>query len=195
MHLPRSFVALAALAVTSTIWAPAALAQDERPRPARLFLGGYFPSDGDTKDAIGSTEFSWGASFDLPKKKPSPATYAIYFDGVWADADDSFGLEVDFHYLGIGPLARYYPGAKKEASGTPQKSRFYLGGGFGLYFITAQIVDNDGFYVDTLDNDVKLGGKLFAGVELGSALILEGDYTWPGASAGEGWNARVGFRF
>src|SRR5262245_45702250 len=113
MSISRSIVALAALAVAVAIGAPAALAQDDKPRPGRLVIGRYFPTDSDTKDAVGSTEFSWGASFDLPKKKPSPSTIAVYFDGVWADADERLGLDVEFHYLGIGPAIRFYPGAKE----------------------------------------------------------------------------------
>jgi hypothetical protein len=57
-----------------------------------------------------------------------------------------------------------------------------------VYYITAQTVDDQGFYVSTLDNDFKFGGKLLAGVEFGKSLLLDGDYTWPGSSTGNGWN-------
>jgi hypothetical protein len=185
-------MAVAALVAVSALFAPPARAQEE-PKPIRLFLGAFFPSDSDTADAVGSTEFSWGLSYDLPQKKPSPATLAVYFDGVWADSSEVGDLAVRFHYLGIGPEARYYP-AKKKQGGEAKANQFYLGGGFGFYYITAQIVD-DGFYVENIDNDFKFGGKLLAGMDFGKSLCLEGDYTWPGTSAGQGWNLRLGFRF
>ena len=193
MHALRTVVAAAVLAAVGAFWAPAARAQ-EQPKPIRLYLGAFFPTNSDTKDAIGDTEFSWGLSYDIPQKKPLPAVIAVYFDGVWASGDSIGGLDVDFHYLGIGPMARYYLGKKGEADAA-QKSRFYVGGGFGMYWITAQIVDNAGFYVSTLDNDIKFGGKLVGGLEFGKSFLVEGDYTWPGSSKGNGWNFRAGFRF
>jgi hypothetical protein len=193
MRALRTVVTVAVLAAVGACCAPAARAQEQE-KPFRLFLGGYFPTNSDTKDVIGDTEFSWGMSYDVPSKKPMPAKIAVYFDGVWANADSVGGLDVDFHYLGIGPMARYYLG-QKGGGDAPQKSRFYLGGGFGIYWITAQIVDNAGFYVSTLDNDIKLGGKLLGGVEFGKSFLVEGDYTWPGSSKGNGWNLRAGFRF
>ena len=193
MRVLRTVVTAAVLAAVGACCAPAARAQ-EQPKPIRLYLGAYFPSNSDTADAIGDVQFSWGLSYDIPQKKPLPAMIAVYFDGVWASSDSIGGLDVDFHYLGIGPMARYYLGQKGQ-SDTPKKSRFYVGGGFGIYFITAQIVDNAGFYVSTIDNDVKFGGKLVAGMEFGKSLLVEGDYTWPGASKGNGFNLRAGFRF
>jgi outer membrane protein with beta-barrel domain len=193
MRVLRTVVTAAVLAAVGACCAPAARAQ-EQPKPIRLYLGAYFPSNSDTQDAIGDVQFSWGLSYDIPQKKPLPAVIAVYFDGVWASSDEFRGLDVDFHYLGIGPMARYYVGKKGEAE-TQQKSRFYVGGGFGIYWITAQVVDNAGFYVSTIDNDIKFGGKLLAGVEFGKSFLVEGDYTWPGASKGNGFNVRAGFRF
>jgi hypothetical protein len=193
MQALRTVVTAAAVAAVVAFCAPAAHAQQQE-KPIRLLLGAYFPNDSDTKDSIGDTEFSWGLSYDVPMKKPMPAKLAVYFDGVWASADERGGLDVDFHYLGMGPMARYYLGEKGQ-SGPPKSTRFYLGGGFGIYWITAQIVDNQGFYVSTLDNDIKFGGKLLAGVDLGKSFLVEGDFTWPGTSKGNGWQLRAGFRF
>jgi hypothetical protein len=102
-------VIAAVLGAVGACCAPAARAQEQE-KPIRLFLGAYFPTNSDTKDVIGDTEFSWGLSYDNPQKQPLPAKIAVYFDGVWANSDEVGGLEIDFHYFGIGPLARYYLG-------------------------------------------------------------------------------------
>jgi hypothetical protein len=194
MRVRRALVAVAALAAVAASCPPSARAQGDQLKPIRLYLGAFFPSKSETSDRIGSAVFSWGLSYDIPQKKPSPVKLAVYFDGVWASSDEFLNRRIRFHYFAFGPEARYYLGQKGE-SGTPQKSRFYVGGGFGLYIITAQITDGSGFFISTLDNDLKLGGKLLAGVEFGKSFLVEGDYTWPGSSAANGWNARVGFRF
>jgi outer membrane protein with beta-barrel domain len=193
MRALKAFAALAVMCVIGPVAAPPACAQ-EAPHPFRLYLGAFFPTKSETKDRVGDVVFSWGLSYDVQMKKPMPVTPFVYFDGVWASTDDYLNRSITFHYLGIGPGARYYFG-QKGAGAPPQKSRFYVGGGFGIYFTSAQITDNNGFYVSTVDNDVKFGGKLLAGVEFGKSFLVEGDYTWPGASAANGWDLRVGFRF
>jgi len=185
--------AVAALAAVAASCAPAAHAQAAEPKPFRLYLGGFFPSKSETKDRVGDVVFSWGLSYDLHMNKPLPATPFVYFDGVWASADDYLNRSITFHYLGIGPGLRYYLGQKKGEA--PKPNRFYVGGGIGGYFISTHITDSNGFYISTVDNDFKFGGKLLAGYEFSKALLFEGDYTWPGSSAGNGWTARLGFRF
>src|SRR4051794_18350926 len=116
MRSHKAFAAaVAALALLGVFGSSVAQAQtEEHLKPFRLYLGAFFPSDGDTSDRIGGTQFSWGASYDFPNKKPSPGTAAIYFDGMWA-SDDLYhsplngNQEIKFHYLGIGPEYRFYP--------------------------------------------------------------------------------------
>jgi hypothetical protein len=194
MRVRRAFVAVAALAAVAASCPPSARAQGQELKPIRIYLGAFFPSKSETSDRVGSAVFSWGLSYDLPQKKPSPLKLAVYFDGVWASSDEFMNKKIRFHWFAFGPQARYYLGQKGE-SGATKKNRFYVGGGFGLYIVSTAITDEDGFYIDNLDNDLKLGGKLLAGVEFGKSLVLEGDYTWPGTSVGNGFEARVGFRF
>jgi hypothetical protein len=186
-------VAVATLATIGACCAPRAHAQEE-PQLFRLYLGAYFPAKSQAADVFGSAIFSWGMTFDVPPKKPSPVVPTIYFDGVWAFTDEFRDLEVSFHYLALGPAVRYYLG-EKEPGAEPKKSRFYVGGGLGAYYLSTQLVDDDGFYIETIDNDFKFGGKLMAGVDFGKSLVLEGAYVWPGASDAQGWDLRVGFRF
>jgi len=203
----RSFKAFVIAAVAAPLLgglgAPVAHAQapPKEPSPFRLYIGAFFPTNSDTKERVGSTQFSWGASYDLPSKKPGPGTAAIFFDGMWANGDTYNGTiytnrEITFHYLGIGPEYRFYPGSSKDQMMVePDKSRFYLGGGAGIYFLSARITDHTGYYVSDIDNEVRFGGKVFLGFDIGKSFLIEGDYTWPGITEAQGWNARFGFRF
>src|SRR5262249_46406629 len=130
MRFCSTFVAVVALAAVAASCPTSARAQGQE-KPIRLYLGAFFPTKGETSDRVGTAVFSWGLSYDLPQKKPSPLKLAVYFDGVWASSEEFMNHHIRFHFFAFGPQARYYLGEKGQSS-APQKHRFYVGGGIGL---------------------------------------------------------------
>jgi opacity protein-like surface antigen len=202
VHLSKTFAAVAVvslgLGLSTGAHAQAAKATSNVPtskveKPWRIKIGAFFPTDGDVKDAIGSTFLSYGVSYDFFKTNvANPITVGAYIDGA-TNSKKNFGVTDRLTYWGIGPVGRYYF--------TPVTSpvRIYGGAGVGAYFIDLKSsVSVDGVTYSASDNKDRFGGKLLAGVESGQGLFGELDYTFiskiedtnPG-----GWNLGVGYRF
>ena len=89
------------LATTASAQAPTVPTQ-EAAKPFVVKLGATFPTDGDVKDALGSTWFGFGLGYDIGKTKTSaPVVYGAYLDGTFASKN---GNEASAY--GIGPSAR-----------------------------------------------------------------------------------------
>jgi len=164
---------------------------------SRFKLVFAFPTDGDTKDVVGNPVFGFGFSHDLPNSvaKGGPAVLSIYLDGVYAGRTKN-SITCDMRYLGLGPAVRFYPGRKAEAQGAPPKpSQFYLGGGFGAYFIR-YLLRNEFTGTTTEDtSSVKFGGKVQAGVDVGKVGFVEVEYAMPGVGKANSINLNFGARF
>jgi hypothetical protein len=153
-------------------------------KPWRLKIGAFFPTDGDVKDSLGNTFFSYGVSYDFVKTQvETPITLGVYVDGATKSKDGG-----RLSYVGLGPSARYFF--------TPVVApvRFYGGAGLGPYFVTVKAGDSK--------NKTAFGGKLLAGVESNQGIFGELDYTFiSSVSVGgddvkpSGFNLSVGYRF
>ncbi|MDX1932800.1 MAG: hypothetical protein SFU56_09365 [Capsulimonadales bacterium] len=162
-------------------------------KPWRVKLGAFFPGDGDVKDEIGSTLFSYGVSYDFLKTNlANPIIVGAYLDGATGSKKRD-GVTLRLSYVGLGPTARYYFTPVTSAT------RVYGGVGLGVYFVNSKASTRVGGATLSLsDDETKFGGKLLAGVESGQGLFGELDYTFiseinernPG-----GFNVAVGYRF
>ena len=154
-------------------------------KPFRVKLGAFLPSNGDVKDAVGSTLFGYGVSYDFLKTNlNNPVTIGAYIDGATGSKSHD-GIKARLSYIGVGPMARYYF--------TPVVApiRFYGGAGLGAYFVNAKAGGDS-------RNKTELGGKLLAGVESGQGIFGELDYTFISKFDDvkpSGINLAVGYRF
>jgi hypothetical protein len=170
------------LATTASAQAPTAnVPTQQAAKPFAVKLGVNFPTDGDVKDAVGSTWFGFGLSYDIGKTKTAaPLVYGAYFDGTFASKSGN-----EASAFGIGPEARYYFGAPT------QPVNFYAGAGIGAYFLHLKA---DG----SSENTTRFGGKLLAGAEFKQGFLGELSYTFPGNVHGStlnNWGIQVGYRF
>jgi hypothetical protein len=151
-------------------------------KPFRIKLGAFFPTDGDVRDSLGDVFFSYGVSYDFLKTKTAnPVIIGAYLDGY---NKSKSGARINS--IGIGPSLRYY---FNPVVANP--TRVYAGAGIGPYFINTKGNGNS-------ENDTKLGGKVYGGVEFGPGFFGEVDYTLIGESHGvnpSGFNLSVGYRF
>jgi len=188
IHAPLTAAAVTALGLASAnavrAQAPTVPTQPAA-KPFTVKLGGYFPSDGDVKDNVGSTWFSFGLNYDIGKTKTeSPVVYGAYLDGTFSSKSKD-GTSFKDSVYGLGAEGRYYFGKPTEPV------TFYAGGGAGAYFLYGK--DKGGS-----QNNVHLGLKLLAGVEFKQGFLGEVSYTFTGDVRGSslsGFGAYVGYRF
>jgi hypothetical protein len=152
------------LATAASAQAPTAnVPTQEAAKPFAVKLGVAFPSDGDAKDAVGSTWFTFGLNYDIGKTKTTaPVVYGAYLDGTFASKNGN-----DVSAFGLGPEARYYFGAPT------MPVSFYAGAGIGVYLLHAS--GNGASQTNT-----RFGGKLLAGAEFKQGFLGELAYNWTG---------------
>ena len=184
----KSSVLIAAATLVAGIGCGAAHAQDTQKvqKPFAVKLGGFFPTDGDIKDSIGSTFFYAGLSYDVAKSKATnPALYQVYFDYATKKKD---GLE--FRVLGIGPAVKFL------LAPATAKAQPFVGAGIGYY--NAKISASLGNGVSVSESKSRFGGKVFAGYQLKGGFFGEADYTYVSEIEGTkpgGFGLRAGYRF
>jgi hypothetical protein len=174
------------LATTASAQTKAGTTADETVKvlkPFRIKVGAFFPTDGDAKDALGSTFISYGVSYDFLKTQAAnPLIISAYVDGYNKSKSGN-----RLNSIGVGPELRYY---FNPVVATP--TRFYAGAGIGAYFLNAKADNGDS------ENKTKFGGKVFGGLEFGPGFFGEVDYTF--ISKVEDFNPsgidlQVGYRF
>lgn len=183
--------------------APEAPAQ----KPTTLKLGAFFPSNGDLKNAVGSTFFSVGAEYAFPSKANASALVPLaYLDyagrsksrSVNDGQGNSVSATLTASTIGIGGGVRYYLGTPGTGSTSP-----YLGAGLGVYFDHLKADANvssggqSGSGSSSL-NKTQLGFRLNAGVEFQQKYLVEINYTNAGSVEGtriDGFGLQAGVRF
>ncbi|MDX1932796.1 MAG: hypothetical protein SFU56_09345 [Capsulimonadales bacterium] len=166
-------------------------------RPFRVKIGGFFPTNRETKSEVGRNFFSFGATWDFGRNPgPVPVFYSVFLDSANKSGSTTVPstppVEVGTRrgYTGIGVALRNY----LVPEGSPQN--FYVGGGIGLYQFSRKSPElRNGRYESRGATNTRFGGKFFSGVELPQGYFGEIDYTLPGDSTGNGLTLSVGYRF
>jgi hypothetical protein len=186
------------------LYTKSASAQATAPRrpPIRLKITAVFPTDGNTKDFLGSTLLGGGFSYDFVDLtnvvyKEAPKVAFMYVD-ITGTTRSRNNLRLEARYTGFGAGVRYYPASKKamEAGQSLERGGLYFGVGLGAYFLTYyqknEVLNTEIF---TTRNNVRFGGKLFLGMDVGERIFVEGDFSMPGERHLQTLNASVGLRF
>lgn len=186
---------------------PAPADDTATPKPITIKLGVLFPSNGDLKNAVGSTFFAAGAEYAfINKQNPTSLVPLAYVDyagrsknrSVDDGQGNSVSLDLTASTVGVGGGARYYIGTPGTGSITP-----YVGAGVGVYFnhlkvaATVSSSDQSGSASDSL-NKTQFGFRLNAGVEFQKMYLLEANYTNAGSVEGtriDGFGIQAGVRF
>ena len=178
---------------------PVAHAQDDEgdeevlaPRPTRVRLVGSYLTSGSVSSFLGKPILGFGASYDF---KEIPAGLPIhlaatldYLSKSRTKTDASRrSTKVEASYFGVGVSGRVYF-LPEDA-----KLNFYAGGGFALNF-PRYIVHVNGTETSA-DNNVALGFHLFSGMEFDRSFFGEFEYSAPGKSQINAFNAAIGYRF
>jgi hypothetical protein len=193
--------------------APLAMGQGmdaEIEKPSRFSVGAVFPGDSDLTDRTGDIHYSLGYAYDFfQSERDMNGNFwqgGGYFDFTYGEDDDN-----ELITLGLGAQGRYYFGDE----GGPVAG--YAGAGLGVYWVDYKyagppviedgggdgIVEDGGDQLTQLagpveDDEIKLGGKLFVGLETPSGFFAQADYTIIGEvvdTAPGGFGLRVGLRF
>jgi len=174
-------VTLAVLGSVGIVGTGMAHAQDDTKaveRPYRIKVGGFFPTEGDVKDAYGSTFFSGGVSWDFSKTlATNPTVFTLYTDYTRGErGDNTLGI------WGLGVGARFLF-APANSSGQP-----YGELGLGYYNVDFSPGPSAG----------RVGGKLGLGYQLNQGLFGEVEYNLIDKVEGvnpSGVRLNVGYRF
>jgi hypothetical protein len=190
----------AALAATALVMAVggSASAQDLDERidnPLRLKVGGFFPYDGDTRDALGSNFISFGVGYDLRRVSSfRPMVLEAYIDGFDRSRTTSGG-RAEAAVIGGGLATRF------SLFQTPPSRWYnpYAGAGLGVYYtrFKAELADgNSGSATRT-----SIGGKFFLGTEVRRNWFGEVEFNFlphPSVLGSDqvlsGWQLRFGYR-
>jgi hypothetical protein len=177
----RAAAGLALTLALGAIVAPAAEAQALKPeRPISLKIGGFIPVRKSFSDATNDILFSVGGSFDFVKTPGGyPTVGGVYLDTVFYDSSNRDGS-----LTGIGIQGRTY------FRGVPGQSGLYGLYGIGSYY---QYVKTFGLST----SEWRFGGKLGFGLDSGSRLFFEAEYTSIEGDKldADGIRASVGIRF
>jgi hypothetical protein len=167
---------MCAVGVLTLLWSGAANAQaTDSTGPYLLRVGGYLPSNGHTKEALGNSFLSIGAGVNVRKFESFlPTTveaYADYFNQIKNHGDASLG-RVQASVLGVGLLAKY----SLDPKHTMTAFHPYAGTGVGVYWAHVNQQTPDGY--SQSNNRTTLGGKFLLGAEIAGGLFGEVDYTF-----------------
>lgn len=204
MNSVKRMVAALAVAGLGGVLANSAHAQTPTNRvqkPFRIQLGAYFPTDSNVKDAVGSTMFQYGLSYDFAKTQATnPVTFNAYIDGALRTGDETIGgqnFDTEFTLTGFGVGLRSY--FTPATAGT----RLYGGAGIGAYSarVKASRTENN-VTVSASESSTKFGGKLLVGGEINQGFLAELSYTFVDkvSLGGENYNPSgvgltIGYRF
>lgn len=181
MHLLRTMAGACAVGALALVGSGAAHAQTAPKGPFLVRIGGYLPSNGDTREALGTNFLAFGVGYNLRRFESFlPTTlevYADYFSRIKQHSEVTTG-RVEASTIGVGLLAKYSLDPKHELKGF----RPYLGTGVGIYWARAKqdtvISATDLRPISQRTNRTTLGGKILLGAELPSGVFGEAGFTF-----------------
>ncbi|MDX1933554.1 MAG: hypothetical protein SFU56_13180 [Capsulimonadales bacterium] len=182
MALLRTMAGACAIGALTLIGSGAVQAQTMGPRgPFLVRIGGYLPSNGNTREALGTNFLSFGIGANLRRFDAFlPTTvevYADYFNRIKNHREATIG-RVEASMVGVGLMAKYSLDPKGELQGF----RPYFGTGVGIYWGRVKqetvISETDLRPISQRTNRTTLGGKIALGASLPNGLFGEVDYTF-----------------
>ena len=177
--------------------------------------GGFFPTDGDAKRALGNTWFSFGGDLVIKNTQAGAITSAatlnsleplVYVDYASKDKTTD-GFKVEGRTLGVGVGARYF-----APSEVIKVVRPYIAAGAGLYFVHGKSTTtvDDGIpdppvesanavtTTSTSKSKTNFGFKVNGGVEFAQNYVFDVGYWNAGKVEGvslNGYTVSLGLRF
>jgi opacity protein-like surface antigen len=193
MQLLRTTAAAVAAGALVVALSGSAMAQDNGiSKPFRVKVGGFFPYDSDTQDALGSNFIAFGLGYDIKRVSSfRPATIEAYIDHFDRVRETGSIGRVQATVLGGGLSARFSLHSTPNPNYTP-----YAGAGLGVFKVNA--IDGD----TASTTRTSIGGKFFLGTELRNGLFGEAEFNYlphPSVFGSDqvlsGWQLRLGYRF